>query len=108
MTEESRIVLAIALLVLVYLFTRKVNLWRSKRALAKILKDLRKEHAFEPSSAIPLSYARVKWYGMGVKDFRPKAVQFLVESGIVEMTPDGRYYLKDRGIDVTADPPSLL
>jgi len=108
MAEETRIILAIALLVLVYLFTRKVNLWRSKRALAKILKDLQEGHAFEPSSAIPLTYARVKWYGMGVKDFRPKAVQFLVESGIVGMTPDGKYYLKDRGKDAAADPPSFL
>jgi hypothetical protein len=37
---------------------------------------------------------------VGVRDFRPKALQLLVASGIVGVTEAGEYYLKNKDVGV--------
>ena len=94
MTEEIKFVLAIILLIGVYLLTRRVNAWRATRALDRVIRDLRQKGALDPASAIQLPYASAL-YSLGLRDFRPKAVQSLTASGIIGKTQDGRYYLSE-------------
>jgi hypothetical protein len=98
MNESGQIIIAICLLIAVYMLTRKVNTWRIKRAYMGIIKDLERKEAFDESSAITVPYARESIFRVGVRDFRPKALQFLVASGIVGITEAGKYYLKKRDV----------
>jgi hypothetical protein len=100
MSETMQIIIAICLLIAVYMLTRKVNAWRIKRAYMGIIKDLEKKEAFDENSATALPYVSQSIFRMGVRDFRPKALQFLVASDIVAVTPAGKYYLKKKGVGV--------
>jgi hypothetical protein len=100
MSESGQIIIAICLLIAVYMLTRKVNAWRIKRAYMSIIKDLKRKEAFDETSAITVPYARESIFRVGVRDFRPKALQFLVASGVVGITEAGKYYLKDKNAGV--------
>jgi hypothetical protein len=99
MSEFNQIIIAICLLIAVYMLTRKVNAWRIKRAYMSIIKDLEKREAFDETSAIPLPYANQSIFRVGVRDFRPKALQFLVASDIVAVTQAGKYFLKKKDVE---------
>jgi hypothetical protein len=98
MSETGQIIVAICLLIVVYMLTRKLSAWRMKRAYLSIIKDLERKEALDESSAITLPYVKVSVFRMGMRDFRPKALQFLVASGIVGMTEAGKYYLKNKDV----------
>ena len=100
MSETGQIIVAICLLIVVYMLTRKVNAWRIKRAYIRIINDLKRKEALDESSAIAIPYARDSIFRVGVRDFRPKALQFLVASSIVGVTEAGKYYLKDKNVGV--------
>jgi len=104
MTENIKLALAIALLVGVYLLTRRVNAWRAKRALSGVIRILEQAEARDPASAVPLYRAKVGFSSMGVRDFRPGAVQALLASGVVGKTEEGKYYLKQEGPDSMRKP----
>lgn len=98
MSESGQIIIAICVLIAVYMLTRKVNAWRVKRAYMRIIKDLENREAFDETSAIALPYVNQSIFRVGVRDFRPKALQFLVTSDIVGMTQAGKYYLKKKDV----------
>ncbi|MBW2004547.1 MAG: hypothetical protein JRI72_08010 [Deltaproteobacteria bacterium] len=99
MSETSQIILLICLLVIVFALTRKVHAWRIKQAYIHVIKDLEQQRAFDPSSAIELLYAKIGVFRFGMRDYRPKAVEYLIVSNIVGMTESGRYYLKNKKTD---------
>ncbi len=97
MTETGRTIIAIFLLVLVYILTRRFHAWKMKRVLTSILKDLEKREAVDHASAVTLPYAGAGIFRMGIRDYRPKALEYLVSGNMVGRTRDGRYYLKTKG-----------
>lgn len=99
MSESGQIIIAICLLIAVYMLTRKVSAWRIKRAYMGIIKDLEEREAFDEESAIALPYVNHSIFRVGVRDFRPKALQFLVASDIVGVTEAGKYYLKKKDVE---------
>ena len=94
MSETGQIILGIIFLVGVYMLTRFLVVWRMKRTSAFIIKDLNKREAFDPPSAAVLPYASKNFFKIGLRDYRPKALEGLVQSDIVARTADGRFYLK--------------
>jgi hypothetical protein len=98
MNENVQIVVAVMLLIAVYLLSRKVQTWRVKRAYAKILKDLGAKGATAPTSAVKLPYAKTGILNVGMRDYRPKALEFLVMHDLVGRTPEGAYFLKEKGM----------
>ena len=98
MSETGRIILLIFILVIVYILTRKVHAWKIKRAYIYIIKDLEQQKAVDPSSAIELPYAKIGVFRFGMRDYRPKAIEYLIVSNIIGRTENGRYYLKNRKI----------
>ncbi len=96
MWDNLQIALGIAAVIVAYGLTRKINAWRIKRAYESILRELEQKKAFDPPSATKLPYARQSIIRAGMKDFRPKAVEYLVAADIVGKTGEGKYYLKDR------------
>ena len=98
MSDTGRIILLIFILVIVYILTRKVHAWKIKRAYIYIIKDLEQQEAVDPSSAVELPYAKIGVFRFGMRDYRPKAVEYLIVSNIIGRTESGRYYLKNRKI----------
>lgn len=98
MSETGRIILSICVLIAVYILTRKYHTWKTKRTFTNIIEDLKKNEALAPSSAVELPYAKASMFRIGIRDYRPKAVQYLLFSDIIGRTDSGKYYLKDTKI----------
>jgi hypothetical protein len=96
MTETGQIIVGIFVLVLVYMLTRRFHAWSMKRALDSILNDLEKKGAVDHASAVKLPYATVGIFRFGMRDYRPKALEYLVSSNVVGRTEDARFYLKEK------------
>lgn len=96
MSETGEIVFALCLLIAVYVLTRKFHMWRIKNTYTSIIKDLEKKEALAPSSAVELPYSQTPLWRLGTRDYRPKALQYLVSSQVVGITDSGKYYLQKR------------
>ena len=94
MSDGTQIIVGVILLIGVYMLTRRVHAWKMRRAYGNVLKDLEQKEAFDPLSAVELPYAKVGLFRMGTRDYRPKAVQYMTQTGVAVMTVDGRYYLR--------------
>jgi len=96
MSESTQIIVGVIVLIGVYLLTRKFHAWQMRRAYTTVLKDLEQREAFDHSSAVELPYAKTGIFRMGTRDYRPKAVQYMTQTGVAVMTADGKYYLRER------------
>lgn len=94
MSETAGTLFALGLLILVYMLTRKWHAWRMKNTFQWIIEDLQKKGALDPDSAVHLPYSKMVFFRLGTRDYRPGALQYLVSSGLVGLTAEGRYYLK--------------
>jgi len=89
-----QLTLGFLLLILVFVLTRYGITWRIKRAGRRIITDLERVGALSPESAVELPYMKQQLIKIGMRDFKPTAMQSMVEAGIVGMTASGKYYLK--------------
>ena len=101
MSENIRLILLILLLLGVFILSKKFQGWRVGRACSYVVNDLVQKGALDASSAVELSYAKVSLYHVGLRDFRPKAVEYLVLGKIISITDDGRYYLKKKDFNLS-------
>ena len=100
MSEFMQIIVGIILLIVVFLATRYGIFLRIKGACSAVIKDLERRNAFDEASAVELPYAKKNYFHIGLRDFRPKAVQSLLEGGVVGRTESGKFYLKVRPADL--------
>ncbi len=100
MSETGRTIFAICILVAVYILTRKFHSWRMRQTYAHIVNDLEKNGALDLFSAIELPYAKKAIFRIGMRDYRPKAIQFMIANNIIGMTGSGKYYLNDKNVGV--------
>jgi hypothetical protein len=96
MTETVQIILGILLLVGVYILTQAVVGLRIRRAGKGIIRELEDKKAFDAASAVELPYSRQHLFRIGLRDFRPKALDAFVQAEIMGKTFDGKFYLKKR------------
>lgn len=94
MSEANQIILGVIFLAAVYVLTRYGVAWRIRRTCGAILKDLEEKKAFDPDSAAELPYAKTSPLRIGMRDYRPKALDSLIQDGFVGRTSGGRYFLK--------------
>lgn len=97
MPEFVQIIFGIFFLAVVYVLTRYGISNRIRRTATLIMQDLERREAFDPGSAVDLPYAKPQYFRFGLRDYRPKALESLVQAGIIEKTETGKYYLKERG-----------
>ena len=95
MDERIQILLVVSGLLCAVWISRKITMWRIKRTYLSIMSDLKKRGAVDFRSAVVLPYAKESILKVGMKDYRPRALEFLVTNGVVGKTGDGKYYLKD-------------
>jgi len=98
MSETLEIILAIGMLLGVIILTRRYHAWRLKNAYMRIVEDLKSNNAYDPKSAIELTYAQRNVLKMGLRDHRPMALDHLILDNIVGLTDEGRYFLKDKTV----------
>lgn len=96
MSDVIQIIAGVFFLILVFILTRYGMAWRIRRACMFILRDLENREALDPDSAVELLYAKRDFLRIGLRDFRPKALQDMVQGGLIGMTAEGKYYLKRR------------
>ena len=96
MPEFVQIIFGIIFLVVVFALTRIGIARRIRRTATFIIKDLERREAFDPDSAAELPYAKQQYFRIGMRDYRPKALESLMQGGIVGRTENGKYYLKER------------
>ena len=101
MSDVIQIIFGLLFLILVYVLTRYGIYLRIKSACTRIMKDLERQQAFDEKSAVELPYAKSQFLRIGLRDFRPKAVESLLQGGIVGITVEGKYFLKKRSYDLS-------
>lgn len=95
-----QIIIGIIFLIAVFIATRYGIYLRIKGACKTVIKDLERRGALDEASAVELPYARRNYFQIGLRDFRPKAVQSLLEGGVIGKTAGERFYLKVRPTDL--------
>jgi hypothetical protein len=96
MSETVQMIISVIVLMAVYLLTQLIIGYRVSRAARRIIRHLEEESAYDPITAIELPYARQKLLRIGLRDFRPNAVDALLHIKVVSRTQSGKYYLKRR------------
>jgi hypothetical protein len=96
MPEFVQIIIGIIFLIIVFVLTRIGIAHRIRRTATLIIQDLERREAFDPGSATELPYARPQYFRIGMRDYRPKALESLVQGGMVGRTENGKYYLIER------------
>jgi hypothetical protein len=95
MSETMKIILMALITIGVFIITFRIAGWKMKRAGDFILRDLKEKKAFDPVSAVELPYCKSSLFHVGLRDYRPKALNALVENGDVRVLEGGRYYLRE-------------
>jgi hypothetical protein len=96
MSEPVQIILGVIFLVGIFIFTRYIVTWRLRRAAGRIIRDLEKEEAYDPFTAIDLPYAKQDLLRMGMRNYHVKAIEFMTSESVVGKTGSGKYYLRVR------------
>ena len=96
MSEPFQIVLGFLFLVALFLLTRWLMVLKIRSTCHGIIKELENRKAFSSDTAVFLTYDRPHLFNIGLRDYRPKALEALVQSGVIIKTETGRYYLAHR------------
>ena len=97
MPEFLQIIFGVIFLAGVYILTRYGIANRIRRAATLIMQDLERREAVDPGSAADLPYAKSQYFRFGLRDYRPKALESLLQAGIIGRTETDKYYLIQRG-----------
>jgi len=80
-------------LALVFVLTRMLIARKMHRTAKTITDELKRRGATDPASAVSLGYEKSDWLTIGLRDYRPKALEALINHGMVIKTSTGGYYL---------------
>ena len=107
MPETLKIILVLLAAIGAILLTLRWVVWKMKKAGEFIIRDLKKQGAFDPSTAVVLPYAESRLLRIGLRDYRPRVLQELVRHDIVRVVEGGRCYLREgRGPAGEGEPPA--
>ncbi len=93
MPESVQIIIGVLLLIAAFGLSRLIVAWQLKRATRFIIEDLNKKGALDADSAVELPYSKVEIFRLGLRDYRPKVLEYMVAAGAIGRTEDNRYYL---------------
>jgi hypothetical protein len=95
MSQNAKTLLMVFLLIAAFILANIFAARRMKKAADFIIRDLREKRAFDPASAVALPYSKGTAFRIGLKDFRPGALQQLLKYDVVRLQEEGKYYLRD-------------
>jgi hypothetical protein len=94
MSEPVQIVLSLLVLAGIFVLTRYVVVRQIKRATGRIVGDLQSRNAHDPITAVDLPYVKQNPIRIGMRNYHAKAIQFMMNEGVVGKTGNGKYYLQ--------------
>jgi hypothetical protein len=94
MSEPFQIVLGLLSLAGIFVLTRYLVGWQVKRATGQIIGDLQRQEAVDPITAVDLPYAKQNPLRIGMRNYYAKAMEFMVNEGVVGKTGSGKFYLR--------------
>jgi hypothetical protein len=95
MSPNVKTLFMVFLLIVAFIIANIIAGRRMKKAADFIIRDLKEKKAFDPASAVVLPYSKGTLFHIGLKDYRPGALQQLVKYEVVRPLEGGRYYLRD-------------
>ena len=95
MSQSTKTVLMVFLLIAAFILANIIAGKRMKKAADFIIRDLKEKKAVDPASAVELPYSKGTMFRIGLKDYRPGALQQLVKYDVVRSQEGGKYYLRD-------------
>ena len=95
MSETFMIILMIFVFIGALFLAMRISGWKMKKACDAIISDLKYKKALDPASAVELPYAKGQLINIGLRDYRPKALEELLKQDVVRMLDGGRYYLRE-------------
>jgi hypothetical protein len=96
MSQTTQALIGLAALVALLILSQWIAGRRIRGACRTIVADLERAGAFDPVGAAELPYAKGPLIRIGLRDFRPRALQGLVSAGIVGRTARGAYFIRNR------------
>ncbi|MBM4312344.1 MAG: hypothetical protein FJ122_00330 [Deltaproteobacteria bacterium] len=96
MSEALKIVLMVLLTIGAFILSRFIAGWQMNKAGRSIIRDLEKNKAFDPDSAVQLPYCKHRMFRLGLKDYRPHVMKQLIVHDVVRMVEGEKYYLSAR------------
>jgi len=95
MSETLKTILFILLVIGALFLAFRITGWKMKKACEFIIRDLREKKAFDPASAVKLPYAKGPMINIGLRDYRPRALDVLMKQDVVRMLEGDVYYLRE-------------
>jgi hypothetical protein len=93
MSENINIILMILISIGVFFLTRRFAGWKMNKAAEFIISDLKERNALNAASAVELPYCQRRILRIGLRDYRPTAMEQLVKFDIVRKLEGDRYFL---------------
>jgi len=94
MSETLKIILMIFVFIGALFLAMRISGWKMKEACDAVILDLKNQNAFDPASAVELPYAKGQLVTITLRDYRPKALEELINQDEVRMLNGGLYYLR--------------
>ena len=95
MSETLKTILMVLVAVGAVILALRIAGWKMKKACDLIIRDLKEKKAIDPASAVELPYVKSPMINIGLRDYRPRALEELVKHDVVRMLEGGRYYLRE-------------
>jgi hypothetical protein len=95
MPEALKTIFFILLVIGALYMALRIAGWKMKKASDFIVRDLKEKKAFDPASAVALPYAKSPLLRIGLRDYRPSALEELIKQDVVRALDGGRYYLRE-------------
>ncbi len=95
MSQNTQTLLMVLITIAAFFLATLLAGWRMKKACEFIIQDLKEKQAFDPASAVVLPYSKGTAFRIGLKDYRPGALQQLVKRDVVRLLEGDRYYLRE-------------
>jgi hypothetical protein len=95
MSQTAKTWLMVLIAIAAFILANIIAGRRMKKAADFIILDLKEKKAFDQASAVALPYSKGTAFRIGLKDYRPGALQQLLKYDVVRLQEGDRYYLRD-------------
>ena len=95
MPETLKTIIVLLAAIGAVLLALRLVVWKMKRAGEFIIRDLKKQGALDPSTAVVLPYSKSRLLRIGLRDYRPRVLQELIRNDVVRVAEEGRCYLRE-------------
>jgi len=95
---------AIVLIIFLFSLSIAISIWRTRRAVAEVVRIFRENNAIDAEkakTAFELGLIKKPLFERMVKtrDYKPDALQALINAGVVIVKEEGKLYLSEKDLD---------